>query len=196
MSNIKTHECFPTIVSSFTLELAHGNMIDYIGKKNAAETAIKQTEDDLHKIDVFKPLVHSILDNTKIVLNNQNYYHDFIEITGMWANQMGLGQTHPPHTHSNNFLSGVYYLYSSDETAPIQFFDPRPQASVLQPRNKPNRYNSSMVQFNSVEGTGYIFPSWLMHWVPTNVHERISISWNIIVRGPYGQYNSLQNANI
>ena len=67
MSNIKTHECFPTIISSFTLELAHGNMIDYIGKKNAAETAIKQTEDDLHKIDVFKPLVQSILDNTKIV---------------------------------------------------------------------------------------------------------------------------------
>ena len=196
MSNIKTHECFPTIISSFSLELAHGNMIDYIEKKNASETAIKQTEDDLHKIDVFKPLVHSILDNTKIVLNNLDYYHDFIEITGMWANQMGMGQTHPPHTHSNNFLSGVYYLYSSDETAPIQFFDPRAQANVLQPRKKSNRYNSSMMQFNSVEGRGYIFPSWLMHWVPTNVHERISISWNIIVRGPYGQSNSLQNANI
>ena len=196
MTNIITHECFPTIVSSFTLELAHGNMIDYIEKKNAAETAIKQTEDDLHKIDVFKPLVKDILYNTKKVLNNLDYYHDSIEITGMWANQMGMGQTHPPHTHSNNFLSGVYYLYSSDETAPIQFFDPRAQASVLQPRKKSNRYNSSMVQFNSVEGTGYIFPSWLMHWVQTNVHERISISWNIIVRGPYGQYNSLQNANI
>ena len=196
MSDIKTHECFPTIVSSFTLELAHGNMIDYVEKKNSSETAIKQTEDDLHKIDVFKPLVKGILDNTKIVLNNQDYYHNSIEITGMWANQMGMGQTHPPHTHSNNFLSGVYYLYSSDQTAPIQFFDPRPQASVLQPRNKPNRYNSSMLQFNSVERTGYIFPSWLMHWVPINKVERISISWNIIVRGPYGQSNSLQNANI
>ena len=197
MSNIKTHECFPTIISSFTLELAHGNMIDYIEKKNAAETAIKQTEDDLHKIDVFKPLVKDILYNTKKVLNNLDYYHNSIEITGMWANQMGMGQTHPPHTHSNNFLSGVYYLYSSDETAPIQFFDPRPQAHVFTPRKKEfSTLNSNIAQFNSETGYGVVFPSWLQHWVPETNDERISIAWNIIIRGEYGEPNRLQNATI
>ena len=52
------------------------------------------------------------------------YEYDKIEITNMWANKMQNGDVHPPHTHSNNFLSGVYYL-KSNNTAPIQFFDPK-----------------------------------------------------------------------
>ena len=42
----------------------------------------------------------------------------------MWANKLEKGDTHPPHTHSNNIFSGVYYLEGGSE---IQFFDPRPQ---------------------------------------------------------------------
>ena len=45
-------------------------------------------------------------------------------------------------------------------------------------------------------GTGYIFPSWLEHWVPPTKNKRISISWNIILRGDYGMPGTLQNANI
>ena len=104
--------------------------------------------------------------------------------------------SHAPHTHSNNFLSGVYYLEAGENTSNIQFFDPRLQASVLQPRNNSNRMNSSMLQFNSIKGFGYIFPSWLQHWVPTTTEERISISWNIILRGDYGESGTLQNARI
>ena len=113
----------------------------------------------------------------------------------MWANKMQNGDVHPPHTHSNNFLSGVYYL-KSNNTAPIQFFDPRPSASVLQPRNTPNQYNSSMVKFDSIEGSGLIFPSWLQHWVPSPQEQRISVSWNILLRGNYGKQGTLQNAYI
>ena len=194
MTNIITHECFPTIVSSFTLELAHGNMIDYIEKKNASETAIKQTEDDLHKIDVFKPLVKDILYNTKKVLNNLDYYHDSIEITGMWANKLVKGEVHPPHTHSNNIFSGVYYLEGGSQ---IQFFDPRPQANVLHPNLKYTNFdNSGMVGFESSKGYGFIFPSWIQHWVNTTDKTRISISWNILLRGDYGQPNTLQNSHI
>ena len=101
-----------------------------------------------------------------------------------------------PHTHSNNFLSGVYYLEVGDNAAPIQFFDPRPQANILRPRNTPNWKNCTMIQFNSVQGVGYIFPAWLQHWVPPTNEERISISWNIILRGDYGEPGTLQNANI
>jgi len=45
-------------------------------------------------------------------------------------------------------------------------------------------------------GIGFIFPSWLMHWVPPTKAERVSISWNVIVRGDYGEPNTLQNAHI
>ena len=53
-----------------------------------------------------------------------------------------------------------------------------------------------MVQFNSQKGMGLIFPSWLQHWVPTTEKDRISISWNIILRGDYGQPHTLQNSHI
>ena len=43
---------------------------------------------------------------------------------------------------------------------------------------------------------GLIFPSWLMHFVPPVVSPRISISWNVLLRGEYGEPNTLQNAHI
>ena len=44
--------------------------------------------------------------------------------------------------------------------------------------------------------SGVVFPSWLQHWVPETKDERISIAWNAIVRGKYGEPNTLQNATI
>ena len=122
-----------------------------------------------------------------------------IEITNMWGNILRpqSQRAHAPHTHSNNILSGVFYLKTSSETAPIQFFDPRPQAHIFTPRKKEfSILNSNIAQFNSETGYGVIFPSWLQHWVPETKDERISISWNILVRGEYGEPNTLQNANI
>jgi uncharacterized protein (TIGR02466 family) len=119
----------------------------------------------------------------------------------MWANILGLESVHAPHTHSNNLLSGVFFLQASDFSSPIQFFDPRAQSSILVPRRKKNNiYNSNMVQFDSVNGTGLIFHSWLQHWVPQQKRsgdiERISLSWNVIARGNYGETDTLQNAYI
>ena len=105
----------------------------------------------------------------------------------MWGNKLNVGATHPPHTHSNNFLSGVFYLQSDNKSAPIQFFDPRAQANILIPRRKNNNWNNStVIQFDSVAGIGFIFPSWLRHSVPPNeiaTKDRISLSFNTFVRG-------------
>ena len=43
---------------------------------------------------------------------------------------------------------------------------------------------------------GLVFPSWLQHWVRPTGSERISISWNILIKGHYGEPNDLQNAYI
>ena len=99
--------------------------------------------------------------------------------------------------YSNNFLSGVIYLDAGNKTAPIQFFDPRPQASVMVPRRKTNTiYNSSMIQFEAETYKGFIFPSWLMHWVKTNDEERMSVSWNTLTKGHYGGALGKANAHI
>ena len=94
-------------------------------------------------------------------------------------------------------MSGTFYIKSSSNTSSIIFFDPRPQSSILKPRKKEfNRLNSDQMSFDSQIGYGVIFPSWLQHWVPQTNDERISIAWNILPRGDYGEPNTLQNAHI
>ena len=197
MVDVKMHECFPTMISEFSYhpdKLSQKQMVEYI--KEVKKNHKFLTDDNLDNMSYYADLRDTILAANENHLKKLDYKYDHLEITGMWANCLFAGDSHAPHTHSNNFLSGVYYLEAGENTSNIQFFDPRPQASVLQPRNNSNRMNSSMLQFNSIKGFGYIFPSWLQHWVPTTTEERISISWNIILRGDYGESGTLQNARI
>ena len=66
----------------------------------------------------------------------------------------------------------------------------------MKPVNRPNWQNAGMLQFDSEEGTGLIFPSWLQHWVPPTQTDRVSVSWNILARGTYGSVDEYQYANI
>ena len=197
MDDVKFYRCFPTTLGQFSYypdNVETKDMIDSVAarKKNHGY----HTGDDLHTISYFANLREKVLNVNKEYMKDLKFKYDELEITSMWANKLLVGEAHPPHTHSNNFLSGVYYLKAAGETAPIQFFDPRPQANVLRPRNKSNWNNSSMIQFDAVNGTGLVFPSWLQHWVPSTHHERISVSWNVLVRGHYGEPKTFQNAYI
>ena len=141
----------------------------------------------------FKYFKDQIIKFNKKIIDDLGYDYEGLILTGMWANNMASGGSHPPHTHSNNFLSGVFYLKTDTASAQISFFDPRPQANVIVPRKKQmNIENSNVVMFDATENTGFIFPSWLQHWVRTNnSEERISISWNILIKGHYGEPNTL-----
>ena len=206
MANVERHEFFPTCLYRFKHDFKEKeleNMIKHINVNSLSEQngqTVKrtgsQTQDELHKIDTFDNITKTIKDVSKSILDEQEYMGE-IEITNMWGNILRpqSQRAHAPHTHSNNFLSGVFYLKTSSDTSPIQFFDPRPQSNVLKPRKKEfNLLNSDMAQFNSETGYGVVFPSWLQHWVPETKDERISIAWNAIVRGKYGDPNTLQNA--
>ena len=188
MVDVKTYKCFPTSIHEVKLNIETNDkthMLTYI-KNNGKD-------DDLHIMSYFKPLANKILECSEKILKDGGYEFEKIEITNMWGNLLNKGSSHAPHTHSNNFLSGVYYLQSG---SPIQFFDPRPAATILKPRNTPNWDNSGMMQFDSTVDIALFFPSWLMHWVPPTSEERVSIAWNIIVRGEYGEPHTLQNAYI
>jgi len=200
LDNVKRHEMFPTLVHEFSVDGLNDHdllqMKMYI-ETNKEDKDLYQTSDDLHVLSFFQPFRDGILKITKGILDDLGYDYEGICITNMWGNIMRAGANHPPHTHSSNFLSGVYYLKAEGDTAPIQFFDPRVQSSILVPRRKTNNiYNSSMIQFDSVTEVGFIFPSWLQHWVRTNDKERMSVSWNIQVNGHYGEPHTLQNAYI
>ena len=193
MVDVTQHKIFPTIVSEFKYDIGSEEHSIVLKELRSSETKmILQTKDNLHtKLPLFKK---KVFETTEKVCREFKFLYNTLEITGMWANKLKKGDSHPPHTHSNNVFSGVYFL---EQGSPIQFFDPRPQASVLHPNLEYTTFdNSSMMQFNSQKGIGLIFPSWLQHWVPTTNKDRISISWNIILRGDYGQPHTLQNTHI
>ena len=196
MVDVIKHSLFPTTINSFEFDMDEKEYNLVINKLNniekSREELIIQTTDNLF-IDIPK-FANSIGIITEKICEDLNYKYESIEMTGMWANKLIKGEVHPPHTHSNNIFSGVYYLEGGSQ---IQFFDPRPQASVLQiDVTKVTQSNASMLAFDSQKGAGLIFPSWLTHWVPVSDKTRISISWNILLRGDYGQPGTLQNSHI
>ena len=206
--SIERHDFFPTCLYRFKHDFKDNelnSLTKHIEDNSLSEQngqIVKRTgsqiQNELHKLDIFANLTKTITDVTESILKEQEYMGE-VEITNMWGNILRpqSQRAHAPHSHSNNFLSGVFYLKTSSDTSPIQFFDPRPQSSVLKPRKSGfNTLNSDMAQFDSETGWGVIFPSWLQHWVPETKDERMSIAWNIIVRGEYGEPNALQNAHI
>ena len=80
------------------------------------QTSNFQTGPNLDKTEPFKWFANDIGKTAFDIIDKLNYNVEQIEITGMWGNILQPGETHPPHTHSNNFLSGVFYLESDAET--------------------------------------------------------------------------------
>ena len=78
-------------------------------------------------------------------------------ITHCWMNKTNIGESHHLHSHQNSIVSGVFYLKTDTASAPIHFFDPRPQDSIIVPRRKENNWeNSTMISFEPTENTGLI----------------------------------------
>jgi len=153
---------------------------------------------DLHKQPEFANLAKDIITENKTIISKVlKYYAKDIVITDMWANVLKPGEMHPPHTHSNNFLSGVWYL-ESDGSAGIFFKDPRGEADVFVPRkSEANTENSNIISFVSLTNRAIIFPAWFQHWVPINHSKknRISIAWNIQIKGQVGEHHEFQSAS-
>ena len=161
-----------------------------------SDTKNWQSIADLHKMIIYDTLTNKILEYSKNVFDNLELKYDSFKITDMWSNVLKPGETHRPHTHSNNMLSGVYYV-DAVETSGIIFTDPRPQAGVIQPDvNKQILDNASIVKYDSATNRMILFPSWLQHYVPVNEtnKNRISIAFNIMFKGLVGSSTEYQSA--
>ena len=152
---------------------------------------------NLHKQKEFKEFTELVISTSKEILDKLKYDVEDIVITDMWANVLKSGENHPAHTHSNNFLSGVYYLHSS-QGASIMFRDPRPAADVILPKIKESIIaNASLLSYASKQNRAIFFPSWLPHYVKPNksTANRISLAWNIQLKGQVGEHHEFQSAD-
>lgn len=155
-----------------------------------------QTRPTLHKESNFKNLADYIIEaNKEVIRGTLGYQFDDIKITDMWANVLKPGEYHPPHTHSNNFYSGVFYL-DAEDTSGICFSDPKVQANVIVPTSEPNLDNANVLEYKSKTNRIYLFPSWIYHWVPAlkGNKTRTSVSWNIQLKGNVGKSTHFQSA--
>ena len=198
---IKTHTLFPTLVSEFS-HTASKSLLDTIQKEDLETKSpipfhSRSSEcNELQKKNEYKEIVDKILDVTKEVCKLYNYEYKSLEITNMWVNVSKKGDFHAPHSHSNNIFSGVWYPFQSEKPTPIRFKDPRQVMGILSPRGKVNEVTSNLRAVQNWKDMGLIFPSWLEHYVPPALCTRVSLSWNILLRGEYGNPNTLQNAYI
>jgi uncharacterized protein (TIGR02466 family) len=148
-----------------------------------APGAVLQTDTDLHERDEFADLTALIANSVTGVIKFLKLDKTDFLFTGCWANLNPRGGINTPHTHPNNYLSGVYYVQVNDGVDSIFFGDPRPQAIVMSPPvREENIYTGNEVEIEARAGRLVIFPSWLSHGVPANrsAADRISISFNVM----------------
>ena len=140
------------------------------------------------------PLIKQIETNANIFA--QQFLNKKItqKITSIWMNTNSYKDSNRVHNHPGSAISGVYYVKAPSSAGNIVFQHPSMNelgfyynsfqalpGDVNEPEEY-NQYNTSLVKAPAIENTLYLFPSWLMHYVESNMNkteERISISFNI-----------------
>ena len=140
------------------------------------------------------PLIKQIETNANIFA--QQFLNKKVtqKITSIWMNINSYKDSNRVHNHPGSAISGVYYVKAPSSAGNIVFQHPSMNElgfyynsfqSLPGDVNEPeeyNQYNTSLVKAPAIENTLYLFPSWLMHYVESNMNkteERISISFNI-----------------
>lgn len=184
---------FPTLVWSYQLDPTTSDAMNaqlataidqIISPRPALDPGRSwQTTQDLHQRPEFAELTSHIEAATVQTLDFLQIEYDGFLITGCWANVNPTGSPHTPHTHPNNYLSGVYYVRVPPGGDAISFHEPRTQLNVIAPRiRQPTNHNMSIINLPIQAGRLLMFPSWFRHSVPPNraESERISISFNVM----------------
>tara|TARA_Y100000590_G_scaffold459425_1_gene616422 strand:+ start:667 stop:1275 length:609 start_codon:yes stop_codon:yes gene_type:complete len=105
-----------------------------------------------------------------------------IKVTAMWSIINKKNASNSRHIHSNNFISGAYYIKAPRNCGDILFHDPRDAKVIRKPiTSNANKLNAEVVNISPQEGLLILFPSYLFHSVNENNsgEERIVISFNI-----------------
>ncbi len=184
---------FPTLVWKIQIETVLRNALD--AKISAVLAELRrdlrplpagqgwQSVQTLHKREEFRELVACVSRGADSILRFLRIGVEAYEITGCWATVLAPGAAHKPHSHPNNFLSGVYYFRVHPGADTINFHDARPQTGVIRPPVvELTSQNTDQVVVTVRNGTLLMFPAWLEHSVDANIskEERISVSFNIM----------------
>ena len=140
------------------------------------------------------PLIKEIESNANIFA--QQFLNKKVtqKIESIWMNTNSYKDSNRVHNHPGSAISGVYYIKTPSSAGNIVFQHPAVDelgfyynsfqalpGDVNAPEEY-NQFNTSKVEAPAIENILYLFPSWLKHYVESNMNkteERISISFNI-----------------
>jgi uncharacterized protein (TIGR02466 family) len=136
----------------------------------------------MREINAF--IEYSVAEYFKAVHDPKDNVNPYIALS--WANYTAKGQMHHTHTHSNSFISGVFYP-AAHHTDSIIFSNMKYVQIQVQPKNF-NMWNSPTQKFYINAGDVFLFPSDLPHYVEEVQHDgtRISIAFNVFLKGTLG----------
>jgi len=133
-------------------------------------------------------------------LNVQDYFNKIIcpvgnitpYITQSWINFTEKNQYHHKHSHSNSFISGVFYVNCDEKFDKINFYK-RDYERIVPEVKEYNVFNSPSWWFLVKTGNIILFPSSLEHKVETKETDgtRISIAFNVFIKGKMGDNKKL-----
>ena len=181
----------PFVVPIFEVILGEFNLEEEIKKRVTPDDFfLDQTDSDLHTDKVFFPLVNDITNFVYHVVCEALQYDSRykVDITAMWGNIQKPGETLRTHQHHNNILAGVFYLNENDDFPPLRFY--KDQLSSFDPIvSKYNIYNQGSYLIKQERNKVVLFPAMLSHGVDVNqsTEDRLSISFNVMLRGRYSR---------
>lgn len=191
------HNLFPTPVGCYTVDhkltkKEHSFLINQPQRNNMGNTTSVDNKILNNKeLSTFKKALEQKLS----AYFNEVYspkHQISLRITQSWVNYTKKGQYHHKHRHPNSFVSGVYYIEST-ELDKIYFYNSHPANNIKIPPNTWNIWNSESWWFEATKGDLFLFPSTLEHMVETVSAEdtRISLSFNTFPVGIVGEENDL-----
>ena len=172
LSGISQEETFKYINYCKSLE----NEDDQINGKFSKNQKVLNNE-------LFSSLSSTILDYSKKLLNSYNHVFEDLQISNSWVNILNKNERISTHFHSNSYVSGVYYLTNA---SPIYFESPlNDKWSFIE---RFTLHDDSKFKINPKPNLLLLFPSFLKHKVlPSDSDGRISIAFNIIPKGEFGE---------
>ena len=174
----------------------------------------KLTKEELKTVDEYKKETYknegNITSNDTYVLENKTltnlkedlttkvkeYFNKIIctsnsiipYITQSWINYTETNQFHHRHSHSNSYISGVFYIDAQREVDSITFCKPKADETIKLHVTEYNPFNSTTFRCPVETGNVFLFPSRLTHGVDRKkgTNTRISLSFNVFFKGTIG----------
>ena len=128
-----------------------------------------------------KTIAGEMFSDTMLTFFNKEVTQETIDAIFCWATVGGKSTNsfHPPHSHKNSVLSGVFYSSVPESgSAPITFADPRGKFQTVHSHSP--KKNSFLV-----------FPSWLEHFVGPSDSTDFRVSYSCNLPGTWEETSDL-----